>query len=119
MGQETDGRSDLLVVFEAVEIAEKQGGEVSELVDELNLIIRLVEAGDSVGLSEVESRIVEVLSQAPIVGDMGARRVQFMRVKVGVLLGLLLASAVLVWRFGPRVFWSAWIRSKRGWRVYA
>ena len=107
-------RDKLAEAFEAVLEAEKAGGAVSRQVDELNHAIKLLEEGD---LEEAESLVGNVLAAVPEIKQAGlilTRNQQLMAVGMLTLLSVL---GVVVWRFGRRIFWILWLRSKKGWKI--
>jgi len=110
-------RAEIGAAFKAVAEAEKDGGDVSLLVEDLNQALRLLEAGGVENLREAESKIEAVLVAAPGVAQEGLALTRIKQLKAGVGVTLIAVSAVMVWRFGPRIFWSIWLRSKSGWRV--
>jgi len=115
--QEDDVRNSLVEAFEAVREAESVGGEVSGLLEDLNEALRLIEAGGEGNLAGAEEKIESVLAVVPVVRSQGIVSTRNQQIVIGVVLGLVAVSAVVVWRLGPRFFWSLWLRSKSGWRV--
>ena len=114
---EADLRERMYDAFQAVVVAENAGGDVSELVQELNAIITLLETGGAVDPAVFESIIVELISQASQVQRSGVSETRQSLIISGSVVLVLLASAGLVWFYGSRVFWSVWLRIKRGWVV--
>lgn len=115
--REEELRGMLTVAFEAVAEAEGKGGDVSHLVDELSRALRLIEAGGAVDLDTAQSVIEGVLSAAPGVEQQGVASTRLQQVKAVAIISLLAVSGIVVWRYGPRVFWTLWLRSKRDWIV--
>jgi hypothetical protein len=107
----------LITAFEAVSRAERAGSDVSGLVEELRQALELLDDGDEKDLELAESVLKRVLAQAPAAAELGAASIRMQYVWLGVVLGLVAVSAVGVWRLGPRVVWSLWLRSKKNWRV--
>jgi hypothetical protein len=114
---EKELREKLLDAFDAVSRAESAGGDVSGLVEELREALELLGTGDEKDLEMAEKVLERVLAQAPAATELGAASLRMEYVWVGVVLGLVAVSAVGVWRLGPRIVWSLWLRSKRNWRV--
>lgn len=112
-------RVKLVDAFESVAEAERAGGDVSQLVEELNDVVRLLEAEGDEELPEAESRIEHVLAAASEVKQEGIMLTQHRQITAGCILILLAVSATVVWRFGPRVFWLLWLRFKAEWRAHA
>jgi hypothetical protein len=110
-------RSSLGAAYAAVSRAEASGGEVDGLVSKLDEAARLIDSGSEANLGKAQGLIVDVASAASVVGSQGVRSKSIMYKETGVALTTLAALAFLVWRFGSRVFWAAWLRGKRGWRI--
>ncbi len=111
-------RNKLIDAFEAVAEAEEAGGDVSHLVEELDHAVKLLEAGGGEELLEAESKIQDVLEAVSDVKQEGIVSTQHRQIMAGTILVVLAVVAAVVWRFGPRVFWLLWLRSKRGWRAH-
>jgi hypothetical protein len=111
-------RNKLIDAFEAVAEAERAGGDVSHLVEELDHAVKLLEAGGGEELLEAESKIQDVLEAVSDVKEEGISSTQHRQIMAGIVLFFLAVAAVAVWRFAPRVFWLLWLRSKRRWRAH-
>lgn len=109
----------MVVAFVAVAEAESKGGDVSGLVDDLQKALSLLEKGGAEDLEEAEALIEAVLVQVSEVERKGVALTLYKRLWAAAMVSFIAVSAFLVWRFGPRVFWSIWLRSKRDWRVQA
>ena len=110
------GRS-LYDAFQAVSRAENAGGDVSELVKILAQAVRLMEVGGENNLVIAQDYIASVRSVAGVIENRGITSVRInliTNVTVTLLLGLLM---VFVWLFGSDIFWSYWIKMKKGWIV--
>lgn len=116
---EEKARLKLAEAFEAVAEAERLGGNVSELVDELNRALGLIEEakGDSALLQEALSMVEGVASKAPEVGRAGAAAAQFRTIQSLLAFGAIIALCAVAWRYGPRAFWRLWVWAKKGWKV--
>ena len=114
-----DVRTELYSTFEAVIEAEKKGGDIASLVDELDLIVNMLESASEGELPELLNRVLAVSRDAVIVGSVGesAGTDQFY-VSTTIILfsGLMI---ILVWALFPILFWRFWLRSKNGWVVYS
>ncbi|MBO3754896.1 MAG: hypothetical protein FGF53_08505, partial [Candidatus Brockarchaeota archaeon] len=109
-----EARDKIAEAFKAVAEAEKMGGEVSDLVAELNEALKLLEEGE---VQEAVLKADVVIAEAQRVGMEGAAMRKARMLQSAVVLSFLAFSAFSVWRYGPRLFWSLWIRSKRSWKV--
>ncbi|MCW3991440.1 MAG: hypothetical protein NWE79_01935 [Candidatus Bathyarchaeota archaeon] len=110
-------RRELMAAFDAVSEAEEAGGDVSGLVEGLSEALKLLSSGGEQDLMLAESIVESVLEEAPVVAELGAASARMERIWLGLILSLVVVSAIAIWRFGPRVFWSLWLRSKRDWGV--
>ena len=115
--REDDVRESLMEAFEAIREAEGVGGKVSELLENLNEALRLIEAGGEGNLAGAEEKIESVLAVVPLVRSQGIVSTRNQQIVMGVVIGFVAVWAVVIWRFGPRLFWSLWLRSKSDWRV--
>jgi hypothetical protein len=114
---EEDIWSELRVSFEAVTDAETLGGDVSDLVSELNSILSRFEIAPEEEYEELVSRLLEVESGAELAASVGQTGgVDQFNLSITILLftGLLV---LLVWAFFPVVYWKLWLRSKGDWVV--
>jgi hypothetical protein len=114
---QSDLRSALSAAYSEVSRAEAYGGDVGPLVSKLDEAAQLIDSGSASDLVKAQGLIADVSSAASGVGSQGAQSTTTLYFETGVSLVVLAALAVLVWRFGPRVFWGVWLRGKRGWRV--
>jgi hypothetical protein len=114
---QSDLRSALSAAYSTVEKAEASGGDVGPLVSTLDQAAQLIDSGSSGDLIKAQGLIADVSSAAPSFASQGTQSTTMLYLETGVSLAILGALAVLVWRFGSRVFWAAWLRGKRGWRV--
>ena len=116
-----EARAKLTEAFEAAAEAERVGGNVSSLVVELNEAVSLLESGEASGnetlISEAIMKAERVVDLAPQVGREGAAAAQARTYQTIAFVGVLIVLALVVWRYGPRLFWDLWIRSKRDWVV--
>ena len=112
-------RDELFSAFEVVAEAEAKGGNVANLVVELNMIIPLLESTSEDDFSELLNRILTVSQDAVLAGNVGeSTGMNQFYVSITVLLVTCLL-VVLIWVFTPVVYWKLWLRSKKGWVVYS
>jgi len=109
--------------FRAIAEAERSDGDVSSLKDELNVAIEIVETAQATGndslIQDAMAKLEDIIASAVTVGQEGAvesqRRLMFISLYVGVF-GV---SSFLVYRYVPIIFWTLWVKVKKGWRVRA
>ena len=100
--------------FRAVAEAEEAGGDVGDLVADLNEAIRLLEEGEA---GEASILLESVMERAEAARVQGSREgLTGGAVAVGVTL-LFVGLAVLVWLRGDEWFWRLWRYTKRGFVV--
>ncbi len=112
---EENVRTELRASFKAVAEAERSGGDISELVGELNMIAVELESASEKEYSELLRRVLEVAEEANIVGRVGEPAgMNQVYVSSAILLstGLLV---LLVWALFPVLYWKLWLRSKGDW----
>ena len=107
-------RSSLVVAFEAVSSAEAAGGDVSKLVEALNFALVLIEEGD---YSEASRLIDGVINASPILEGVSIQAQNVNLVVTGATVLVLLGLSFVTWIYGSRVFWRAWLFTKKGWVV--
>jgi len=112
-------RLELGAAFTKVAEAEWAGGDVSDLVQVLNLAASLIDKGDDASLKSAGDMIQYVSVFALEKKEEGVQATNYQHIVLGATLGALVASAAIIWFYGSRVFWALWIRTKRGWRVEA
>jgi len=128
-GEETlsSTRNEIYEAFEALIEAYNSGGEVSGLVRRLNEALNLVSKaekhldGDPAEVTRLSSEAQrishEVTFESQHVKEKGERR---RRLETVVTIGSSLSlsfSGVLMYIFGPKLFWRTWVRLRRNCRV--
>ena len=112
-----DARSNLADAFIALSKAESAGGDVRDEMRILNTAATLIDEGGAVNLAAADQIIKGVSGQTSMIEVAGAQRITNRYIAVGVSLVVLAGAAIIVWFWGSRIFWVAWLRVKRGWRV--
>jgi hypothetical protein len=120
-------RQEIGQAYASVLDAEQKGGNVTGLVSQLNEAITLLNQGDAANktnpslaqqlYSSAFSIASNVIQLSPGVASAGvASRSLSLEIFASetAVLGIL---AFLAYLLTPRVFWSAWVRARRGWRV--
>lgn len=120
-------RAQIEQAFLAIQAAEANGGNVTSLVSTLNQAINLTETADRLNAtdpqgaasrySQAYSLAVKVLQEAPAVAAQGRAAVSTSTIELYGETVLLGALAAVGYFFTPRVFWRAWLRAHKGWRV--
>jgi hypothetical protein len=113
--------------FLAIHAAEADGGNVTSLVSTLNQAINLTEKADSLNstspqgaaslYSQAYSLASGVVQGAPAVAAQGRAAVSASTTEFYAETIALAALAVVGYFFTPKLFWRAWLRAHKGWRV--
>lgn len=100
--------------FRAVAEAEEAGGEIEDLVADLNQAIELIEVGET---GEATVLLESVMVRAEAARVQGTRE-RFTGGAVSVFVALVFVGlAVVVWLRGDKWFWRLWRYTKRGFVV--
>lgn len=103
--------------------AEKKGADVREAAAKLNRALQLIrEAEDnpenrSVLLSEAYALIEDVNLSISLLIREGENRVFWKNVTISLAGVLTVVISILAYRFGPRIFWEAWLRLRSKWTI--
>jgi hypothetical protein len=119
--------SEIASTFAKVRSIEKEGGNVTGVVGQLNQALSLVSVGLATGISDpakaqssyqqAESLVQSVNQELPVVEKEGIATAQSEILWLAFSLIGLTAAGVGICLFGGRVFWALWIRTHKGWRV--
>ena len=110
-------------VYSRLADAEKRGADVREAALKLQKALELIrEAEENPGegealLSRASMLIDEVNSSIPSLIEKGERRILWKNAMIGSTASLIVVAAVLVYRFGPKIFWETWLRIRSEWIV--
>ena len=103
--------------FTAISEAEDAGGEIDDLLVQLNMAILLIESGTDVNLTEARVLLNDVLVDAEAVRVAGVAEGNANAVVAVIKVVLLVGLAVGVWLRGDEYFWRLWRRTKQGYLV--
>jgi len=113
--------------FQAVHAAAADGGNVTSLVATLNQAINLTGRADGMNstnpqgaanlYSQAYSLASGVLQTAPAVASQGKAAVSASTTEFYSETIVLAALAAVGYYFTPRIFWRAWLRAHKGWKV--
>jgi len=110
-------------VYSRLAEAEKKGADVREAALKLQKALELIREAEEdpdkreVLLSKASTLIDEVNSSIPELIEEGERRIFWRNVMIGSTASLIIVAAVLVYRFGPKIFWETWLRIRSEWIV--
>jgi len=116
--REDELRSDIAAAFEIVSKAERGGVDIENLVEELNDALGLIEDGRVPRLDLAETKIDAIITSAPILDGKIASITMLRWLKTVFIITLLAASAIIAKRYGPKAFWTLWLRAMRDWTVH-
>jgi hypothetical protein len=114
--QPTTVESRIIEAFTVLEEASKNGGDVSNLVSQLNEVIWEVNTGDFDEL-EVKSKLDGVISEAEQINTTTLIDSRNRLIGVGFTIFIIIILEVLVWRYFPTIFWELWLRYRGHWIV--
>jgi hypothetical protein len=117
--EKSDVESRLGSAYSLVAKAEANGGDVLGLVKKLNEAASFVNIGDPISLNKALSLILEVEGSIRGVEDSGAMAVTYRNISIAASLAMIAVIGTLIYFYGSRVFWSLWLRSRKGWRAEA
>ena len=113
--------------FTIIREAELAGGDVTRLVDKLNTAVGLISQGDLVASSDLsraqdlyrqaEETVNQVIMEAPSIREEGVLAQRNSSILLGSELALLAVLGLVIYKFGPRLLWSLWLRVHRDWKV--
>ena len=112
-------RTDITIAFEIVSKAERGGVDVEDLVSGLNEALRLIEDGRGTNLDLAETKIAAIIASAPELEEKLASITMFRWMKTAFIIIILAAFAVLAKRYGPKTFWTLWLKVMKDWTVHA
>jgi len=99
--------------FKAIVEAEAAGGDVSELVEELNHALTLIRKGDEKSVEEAEQILSQIVLDAEALREAALRQRNVDAAVALVKVAILVGAAVLVWMHGDEWFWRIWLRPRR------
>ena len=106
--------SKLVEAYTSIRRAEQAGGDVSEMIKQLNLALELARRGDEVGAEEVASRVIAMEPEVSRLGMEAARA----RLYTGVgSLAAVVAAGVGCFLFLRRRVWAWWAKLHANWEV--
>lgn len=107
--------------FRAIADAERSGGDVSSLKNELNAAMDLINQAQAMSddsqLQEALTKLKNIITSAVTVAQKAAVDSQTRLMFVALYVGVVGVSCFLAYRYVPIVFWSLWVRVKKSWRV--
>ncbi|MCW3989026.1 MAG: hypothetical protein NWE88_02995 [Candidatus Bathyarchaeota archaeon] len=116
--REDELRSDIAAAFEIVTKAERGGVDVETLVEDLNAALRIIEDGRATNLDLAETKIDAIIASAPTLAGKIASIAMFRWLKTVFTITLLSATAIIAKRYGPKAFWTLWLKAMRDWTVH-
>jgi hypothetical protein len=112
-----EARAELARAFVDVRYAESSFAYVGDLVDKLNTAAHLLDVGGDDNVAQASALISAVLASTPSRISAGSQYETTRLAIRGVLLAILIVSALLVYFYGSRLYWGLWLRSRGKWRV--
>lgn len=103
--------------------AEEKGADVREAALKLNRALQLIREArndpenKSALLSEARALIEDVNANIPLLIREGENALLWRNVTMSSAVALIVVISVLAYRFGPRIFWEAWLKLRPKWIV--
>lgn len=104
------------LTYSAIEKASREGGNVSGLVDELNLIIDNIESGNY-DYDNTISILNNLIQQAGDIQLETAITVRNEKIAAGMKGALIIILSYFTWRYFPRLFWLIWLQKRGNWEI--
>ncbi len=118
---ETDLRDDLIVAFEAVREAEKANGDITNLVNELNEALILLQETEKTDNKETNEKgnqkIHQIILTAYLIRNKGIQESRQRTFITILTIGLLIATIAPSYVYVPRIYWMLWMRIKHRMRI--
>ncbi len=120
-----DLRSKIKNVYVLLVKAEKEGGNVTAAASKLNEALQLIDKAEKTRneseksklLGKADSLIKEVELSIPEIIEKGQRERKMYLITTFSSLALLLFIGFIFYFYGPKFFWSLWLKSRRKWKI--
>lgn len=118
-------RGYIRLVYHKVSEAEKSGAEVEEAALKLNQALSLIREAEGEtnttkrnrDLTEAHNLVKDVEASIDRLVEEGRARINLRNITLSSTAILAAAGCILGYIYAPRIFWSLWLRLRRGWRV--
>jgi uncharacterized membrane protein len=110
--------------YKALVEADSAGGDVNKLTDQLNLAVNLTSQAQAL-ISADPQKAQSLASQAQAIAQNVTEQASSAKsgglaqrpILIGASVTALLVGGILVYLFGPKVFWKVWLRLRKNYRV--
>lgn len=118
-------RGYVRLIYQKLMEAEKSGADVEEAATKLNRALSLVREAEGESnttrrdrnLAEAYSLVKDVEASIDRLIEEGRARVNLRNITLSSTAILVAVGCTLGYIYSPRIFWSLWLRFRRGWRV--
>jgi hypothetical protein len=110
-------RSELESSFILVRMAEQQGGNVIQLVHNLNTAALLLDSGSEENVTQARVLISEVKAEIPSIVTTGNQNASNSITVAAISVAVLGILGILVYVYGSKFYWGLWLRTHGNWRV--
>ena len=113
---QADVQAEIHEAYNALADASSRGGDVSELVSQLDSIILEVETGNY-DSTEVLTSVGGIINEANSIAETASVNNNIGLVWSGANLIVLVVLGYVVWRYFPTYYWRAWLKLRGHWIV--
>jgi predicted PurR-regulated permease PerM len=112
--------------YKALVKADNAGADINELADQLNIALNLTSQAQD--LIEADPQTAQNLaSQAQVLAQniteqaSNAKNEELLQqpIVVAVIMAVLISGGILVYIYGPKMFWKTWLRLRKNYRIKA
>ena len=104
-------------LYEELNRAEKSGGNVAPIINELNQCATLIKLGGEENLRKASNLIALIHNKISLIQEAGISQTTYLYQKTGITLLILTVLGFIILIYGSRIFWTLWYRTKRNWIV--
>ena len=121
MGEIEDVTRSIRDTYSKLVKAEERGADVRDAAMKLEKALELVKEAEehpekrNALLSEARKLVEEVESSIPILIENGERRIFWRNLTIAFAVVMIALSALLTYYYGPRIFWTLWLRIRSHW----
>ena len=121
MGEIEDVTRSIRDTYSKLVKAEERGADVRDAAMKLEKALELVKEAEEhpekrdALLSEARKLVEEVESSIPILIENGERRIFWRNLTIAFAVVMIALSALLTYYYGPRIFWTLWLRIRSHW----
>jgi HAMP domain-containing protein len=122
-----NAQTEIQTAYKALIEAYNAGGNINELIDQLNEALNLTAQAESARYtepnqaqtltSEAQALAQNVTQEAPTVKDQGLQKEQIMMITLGASVTALLIVGIVIYVSGPKALWKMWLKLRKNYRI--